>query len=178
MKKLGPLRAPPLQLRKLIAKLYGPSLLSSPIFASSPPSSPLQEPLFSFSLPIRRRRIPPRFTASLASSKGRRGAPVGSTDTTQKRGRFKPIPFPSRRCHLNRPIYAANTRRLSLSLLLLWSQFISSLLGAFRLLPPLSPLICPSRKLLGERGGGSGGLDRLGDREIPSDIMPPVFHGR
>ena len=96
--------SPLLQLRKLIAKLYG---LSPRLFLPRRrrrrrrrPSSRLTS-LFSLLLPIRRRRIPPRFTASFGSgSLFAEGLGAVDSTETQKADLSR---FPFRQCHLNQP---------------------------------------------------------------------------
>ena len=99
-----------------------------------------------------------------AASEGRDDA-VDSADT--QKGRFKPFlwkSMPEQPLALFLPLFVSLAN---------WGQFLLSLLRLFQLPSPLSASR-PSRKLLTERRG----RDRLGDREIPTDIMPAVFHGR
>ena len=150
---------PPLQLRKLIAKLYGPSpsfLAHFCLFSSSG--------AFFLSFDGESLCDSPPHSRS-AASEGRDDDAVDSADT--QKGRFKPFLW---KCMPEQPLALFLPLFVSLAN---WGQFLLSLLRLFQLPSPLSASR-PSRKLLTERRG----RDRLGDREIPSDIMPAVFHGR
>ena len=151
---------PPLQLRKLIAKLYGPSPSFLAHFCLFPSSGAF---FLSFD------------GESLCDSPPHSRSPKAATtrSTRQTRKKADLSRFSGRACQSNHLHSSFPSPSLSLSLLQIGANFFY-LFFAYSNSRLRSRLPRPSRKLLTERRG----RDRLGDREIPSDIMPAVFHGR